>query len=264
MPNSSSSRSLKAISLIPFFFFATTRLRTPRDVAYLVASSWVPAVWLVFRLSGGASIEKVGAFLAGYLAFIAFYEIGYFANDGWDARESAEGRRRISFSFGPAYAVIFIAVRLAAWLAIGFLFGWVRDWVWLACYAALAAAFAQHNLIASHAYRSASFYQLATLRFVAPIVALVPRPELMLVILSALIFYTYFRHLAYLDSKDLLAMPKRREPSFPLVQLIMLTPLVLLLAFVAQRAVVVELLLYFFVLFGLWTLLAARKKATQA
>ena len=264
MPNSSSSRTLKALSLIPFFFFATTRLNSARDVAYLVATSWVPAAWLVFRLSGAGPLESVGAFVAGYVAFIAFYEIGYFANDGWDARESAGGRRRITFTFGWLYALMFVAVRLAVWLALGFLLGWVRDWVWLACYAALATAFAQHNIISSPAYRSASFYQLATLRFVAPIVALVPRPGLVPVFLSALIFYTYFRHLAYLDSKDLLAMAKRREASFPLVQLIMLSPLVLLLAYVTESGVMAELLVYFLIVLALWPLLAARKKGARA
>lgn len=239
------SKHAKWLSLVPFLFLVTTRLRQKRDAAYLIVSSWLPAIWFLFRSSGGSLAEAVVNFALGYLAFVAVYEIGYLANDGWDSKRSADGRQRIPFSLGPVYVVLFVLARMATWLFIGFWSGWADDPVWIVAYGALAIAFAQHNLITVDGLRGASFFQLATLRFALPILGAVPSSDRLLLILVAILFYTYLRFLSYLDSKDLLAILQRREHSFAVVQFAMLAPLALLVAAIANSFVVIDLTVYF-------------------
>jgi len=260
---SSGSRLTKPLMLVPFLYSLITRFNGARDRAYLVASSWIPATWLIFRLSDVGLVAAIVKFALGYLAFIAVYEIGYFINDAWDARKSAAGRRRIDFAWGPAFVILFVAIRVALWLAIGYATGWISDPVWLACFAALAAAIAQHNLIASPALRAASFFQLSTLRFAVPVVASVPRQALLLVFAAALLFYTYFRFLSYLDSKALLDMPARRRPQFGFVQGLMLAPLAILISFLSSSTILAELALYFVMIFGLWIVLSPKQNASD-
>lgn len=256
----SGSKLAKPASLLPFGYFVLTRVGNIRDLGYLVASSWLPAMWFLFRTSGSPWAHVLLNFVAGYLAFIAIYEIGYLANDSWDARKSSGGRQRTPFRFGPAYLLAFVVIRLSAWVAIGQWTGWLANPIWLAGYAALVLAFAQHNLIAAAGLRSASFFQLATLRFVLPIVAAVPAEFHLLLFLAAILFYAYLRLLSYLESKDLLVMPERRGTNFGLIQLAMLSPLILLVALIAKSQVMVELLVYFGAVYGLWWQLARRQE----
>ena len=118
---------------------------------------------------------------------------------------------------------------------------------------------AQHNLIASSGYRAASFYQLAVLRFICPIAGALPADQLISALLPALLLYTYIRYLSYLDSKNLLSMPERRQPSFGAVQIGMLAPLVALIAYMLNNQVLLELLVYYFLVFGAFALLQRPK-----
>lgn len=249
--------------LVPFIYFVGTRINRVLDAIFLVATSFVPAWWILTRASDLGAVEAGVSFLLGYLCFISFYEIGYFFNDTWDAsRQKDGGRRRIGFSPGPAYASLFLAIRLATWGGTAYFLGWFGDPVWLACYAALGLAIAQHNLIASSGYRAASFYQLAVLRFICPIAGALPKDQLISAVLPALLLYTYIRYLSYLDSKDLLSMPERRQPTFGIVQIGMLAPLVAVIAYMLDNQVLLELLAYYLVVFGGFALMQ-RAKAPQ-
>src|SRR4051812_38317606 len=123
MHNSSVSSRRKALLLVPFGYFAATRLHGLRDAAYLVASSWVPAMWLAWRLGTFGPGQVAIGFAAGYLCFIAVYELGYLGNDAWDAHRDTNGRPRLGFAPGWLFYLTFAAVRLALWAAIGHLFG---------------------------------------------------------------------------------------------------------------------------------------------
>lgn len=253
------SRHAKWLSFVPFLFFVMTRLRRRRDVAYLIVSSWLPAIWFLLRSSGGSLAEAVVNFALGYLTFVAVYEIGYLANDGWDSKRSADGRQRIPFSLGPVYVVLFVLARMTTWVFIGFWSGWADDPVWIVAYGALAIAFAQHNLITVDGLRGASFFQLATLRFALPILGAVPSSDRLLLILVAILFYTYLRFFSYLDGKHLLVIPQRRESSFAPTQLIMLLPLVVFLGLLSNSPLVFELAAYFITVHSLWLIFARLK-----
>jgi hypothetical protein len=242
------------LSLLPFCYFARTRIEGLRDLAYLVATSWIPGIWLLIRLGGLGPVEALTVFGIGYLAFIAVYEIGYLVNDGWDAKKTPDGRNRLPFALNAAFVGAFVLIRVAAWIAVGAATGWLESGAWLGCFATLAVVFAAHNLISSAALRAASFYQLATLRFVAPVIAALPREDILPAVTAALLFYTYFRFLSYLESKALLDMPDRREAHFSIAQVAILAPLILFLAFTTGSLLMAELLLYFALLYGAWAL----------
>lgn len=250
----STSSFRPALALIPFGYLATSRLKSARDVAFLVATSWLPAIWLVIRLGGSGLVQAIAQFLAGYLAFIAIYEIGYLVNDLWDARRSHEGRARFDHEIRWPYIVAFITIRLACWLAIAVQMGWISSQVWLVGYAALAIALAQHNFARSTALRLASFLELATLRFLLPIIAAIPRTTLWVAILIALVPYAYPRLLAYMDSKGVLQLQERREAGFGLSQLTWLAPLLLFVAYATSTDVIAELLGYFILAYAVGSL----------
>lgn len=247
--------------LVPSLYFFATRMNRVLDIIYLVATSYVPAYWILARLSDLTPPEAGISFLLGYLCFISFYEIGYFFNDTWDSLRQQGGRRRIAFSPGAAYSALFVVVRLATWGGVAYLLGWFANLVWLACYLALAVAMLQHNLILSSAYRAASFYQLAVLRFVCPIAAALPREHFISAVLPALLLYAYPRFMSYLDSKELLTMPERRQPTFGIVQITMLAPFVALLAYIFESSVLLEILAYFMVVFGAFSVIGRSRRA---
>lgn len=240
-----------ALALIPFGYLAVTRLKSVREIVFLVATSWLPAVWLIIRLAGMPPLPAIATFLLGYLAFIALYEIGYLINDLWDARRSDDGRTRFEERARWPYILAFVAIRLALWVLIGIQTGWISLPIWLLGHAVLAIALAQHNLSRSTALRLASFLELATLRFLLPIVAAIPRTALWPVMLIALILYAYPRFLAYMDSKGVLQLPERREGRFGVAQLLWLAPLLLFTAHATSSDIIAEMLAYFILIYGL-------------
>jgi hypothetical protein len=258
MQSSLNSERHGRLTLIPFLYMVATRLGGGRDYGYLVVSSWLPGIWILHRMGGHGLAEAALMFAAGYASFISIYEIGYLVNDGWDARKSADGRRRAVFPFTPGYVATFVAVRLGVWAALGTLFGWIGDPVWLGAFAALALAFAEHNLIRGAGFRSASFFQLACLRFMIPVVGETPHDKLLLLLVIAILFYTYYRFIGYLDGKGQLDMPERRLRSFGLVQMAMLAPLIGYLAFALGEPLLIELLGFFLLSYGIYALVARR------
>jgi len=258
MPPSLNSERYGKLTVIPFLYAAATRFATARDASYLVFSSWLPGIWVLHRISGDGLAKSALLFAAGYLCFICIYEIGYLINDSWDAQKSPNGRQRARFPRTRGYVAVFLAVRLAVWAALGTLSGWIGDPVWLGAFAVLVLAFAEHNLIPSAGLRSASFFQLACLRFMIPVIGATPHDRLPLLILVSILFYTYFRFIGYLDGKGQLDMPERRHKAFGLVQTAMFAPLIGYLAYVLHAPLLIELLGYFLLSYGTYALISRR------
>ncbi|MCL6697364.1 hypothetical protein LZ496_00970 [Sphingomonas sp. NSE70-1] len=253
----------RAICLFPFAYFATSRAWTSREMTYLVATSWLPAIWLLWRLTDLSVAGSALAFAAGYLAYISIYEIGYLVNDAWDAPRSPQGRQRLNFPITPSFALAFVAIRLAVWAVVGVLTGWIDNPLWLAGYAALCLAIAQHNIFQSNGLRLASFYELATLRFLLPVLAALPAASLPAAILTALLLYSFPRFLGYLDSKDILNLPERREPQFGFFLILSLAPLLLFSAYLLRTTALVELTAYYLVIYGIWWAMARLPQAPR-
>jgi hypothetical protein len=248
------------LDLVPFSYTLRSRVRSPIDFAFLVLSSWLPAIWFALRVTDDPGRALTG-FAFGYLAFIAVYEIGYVANDAWDAVRSSDGRQRLAYRPTATFLALFASIRLALWAAVGIITGWVGDPLWLAAFGALIAAFAMHNLIRSSALRSASFLQLAVLRFSLPVLAITPRTDIPTLLIIALLLYAYLRFLSYLDSKGLLNMHERRQASFGALQIAILTPFLLLVALLLDRFVIAELTVYFLIVYGGWWMFGQRRSS---
>jgi hypothetical protein len=256
MLSSLNSDRRKLFTLLPFGYALATRFATPRDFTYLVVTSWLPGVWLISRLGDHGLGTAALYFAAGYLCFQSVYEFGYFANDAWDAPRTENGRQRIKFAYDRTYLAVFAGIRIGVWIAIGVLTGWIGDGVWLVAFAALIAAFTLHNLVQPAAYRAASFFQLACLRFTIPLIGAVPDDKLLVLLFAAFVFYTYFRFLTYLEGIEKLDMPERKGRGFGLVQTAMLTPFAAFGAYATGEAVLLELLAYFIALYGAYALAA--------
>lgn len=246
----------KLLALIPGAYFLQTRIDGPRALLYTVGTSFIPAWWLLVRLGGEPATSAAASFALGYLAFIAVYELGYLANDLLDAKRPG-GRQRCAFIAGPVYVLLFAATRLACWSGIGWATGWLADPLWLAGHVAMLIVFALHNLLGPPAPRSATFVQLALLRFTLPILGALPKVALPLVLLLGLLLYVYLRWLAYLDSKALLAMPARKDANFGLLQIALLLPVLSFIALGTNSTLPLELWLWFVLLYFGW-MLAAR------
>ena len=251
----------KAASLLPFGYLAVTRIRGVRDLAYHVATSWLPAIWLVVRLTDLGPAMATGQFLLGYLAFIAAYEIGYLANDAWDSKRSSNGRERVRFPIDGIYVALFLLVRLGVWALVAMVTGWFENLLWLAGYGVLVIAFAQHNLVQSRGLRLASFYELATLRFLLPVTAILSADAMVSALLVAMLLYAFPRFLSYMESKDLLVLEERRAPAFGFCLQLSIAPLMLYLAWMFRMSVLAELLAYFLAIHATWWLLVSAGKA---
>jgi hypothetical protein len=226
----------------------------------MVGNSWIPAIWLIFRLGGVDPLRALQTFILGYLAFISWYELGYLTNDSWDAARSPSGRRRIAFPVTPLYMILFVAIRLALWAAVGIFTGWIMEPTWLWFYAALAVVFGLHNALQSPTVRIATFMQLSVLRFMLPVAAVLNARGAFLVYAVAVLFYTIFRLLSYLDSKNLLNMSDRRTGLFKLQIVGVQAPIVLLLSVVAKSSLIAEMFVYYL---GFYTLIALRERGKE-
>ena len=85
-----------------------------------------------------------------------------------------------------------------------------------------------------------------------------PADKLLLLLFASMVFYTYFRFLAYLDGINHLAMPDRRRRDFSVIQIAMLAPFIAFGAFVSGEILLLELLGYFVALYGFYALTARR------
>ncbi len=253
----SSFEGRRWVALIPGAYYVQTRIEGPRALFYDAATSFIPACWILLRLSDVGVAQGIWQFLLGYVAFIAIYELGYLGNDLLDLKRP-DGRQRCGFRTGGAYVLLFAMIRLSCWIAIAIATGWIENLIWISATGALVLVFAAHNLIAPPEPRIATFLQLALLRFTLPILATVPQASVPLVVILGLVFYVHLRFLAYLDSKALLRMPARKRPEFGLWQVILLLPLAGLISLAARSALPAELWLWSFALYLGWGLLGRR------
>jgi hypothetical protein len=216
-------------SLVPFGYTASTRLKSRRDYLYLISSQWgIGLVVLSFLGPSDYHLTLIN-YALGYIAFISIYEIGYLWNDIWDAKRSSDGRMRFEGEVTARFIGLFLAIRLIVWLVLTFLFlqGEIIFW-FLACLV-LIVVFSAHNILSSSELRYASFFQLALLRFSLPLIFSLPSHVFDQILIVAVLHYAYFRSLAYLDSKQLLMMPHRRDAGFSISQTLLMFPIILCL-----------------------------------
>lgn len=230
-----------------------------RTNLHYLATQILPSIWIVYSLSGLTPLDSVVNYTLGLLAFVAIYEIGYFANDTWDAARDPQGRRRTSLQVDALYIAAFVLARLLCWALIGLMTGWIFQSAWVAGYVCLGIVFALHNGILSGAVRSATFLQLAVLRIVLPTLGSIGTSNLLLAVAVGSFLYAHLRLLSYLDSKGLLAMPERATPWYPLSQAAIFLPLAAFVSIGIGDWLFLELAAYYVAFFGANALLRSHE-----
>lgn len=241
---------MKYVALVPFGYYLVTRLNTLREFLYVVATQWIPGVWLIHRLGDVDLLAALGLYAIGYLAFISIYEIGYFVNDTWDARRRPNARHRFTYDVGVAYVILFTIIRLAAWTAISLLADLIFMPEWIIGYIVLVITVALYNTSISDTARSALFVQMTYLRYILPIFIFAGPENLLLLIFISTIMYNYFRFLSFLDGKGFLAMPEKKRELFGILQTIMFFPLVMLATLATNERVILEVYMIYLAIYG--------------
>ncbi|RHW16656.1 hypothetical protein D1610_14790 [Sphingomonas gilva] len=234
----------KLIHFVPFGYLWQTRLGGFRDFVFNALSAWIPGWFLLVMLGGYEPFAAIGLYAIGYVSFVAFYEVGYLANDTAGTRHDETPRRRLKVSFGAIDFVVFLIIRATAWAGIGWLMGWTDDWLWWTFYTALGVVTVYHNVVANSAYKAVSFIQMSLMRFVGPVLFLLPASTLPLLLALALIAFTYHRFVTYLASKGRLDMPERKARWYYVRVSATLLPIASVIAVATESFVPVALMAY--------------------
>ena len=244
--------------IVPFLYAAKTRLHGGRDYLYLMASQWGLGAIVLFFLDPGNPALALVNYLIGYFVFISIYEIGYLVNDVWDAKRSDGGRARFTGDISIAFITSFVAVRIGMWLGMTAIFLKADLKLWLIANVALIFVFAAHNIFTNPEIRYATFVQLTLLRFTLPIIFSLSAPEIEPIIIVTLLHYLYFRGLAYLESKEFLAMPNRKNPNFGFHHTIMILPFVLCIYAFTESPLYLAAWAYMTAIYGTFSLWSQR------
>lgn len=250
----------QCLMIVPFVYAAKTRLHGVRDYLYLMASQWGLGTIVLFFLDPGNPALLMVNYLIGYFVFMSIYELGYLANDVWDAKRGDGGRERFTGNINTAFIASFVAVRIGVWLVLTAIFLKADLQLWLIANVALIFVFAAHNMLLNPEIRYATFVQLTLLRFALPIVFSLSTPEIEPIIIVTLLHYLYFRGLAYLDSKELLAMPNRKDPSFGFHHTMLILPVVLCIYAFTESPLYIAAWAYMTTIYGAFSLWSKEKK----
>lgn len=205
---------MRYLVLVPFTYFLLTRLSKGSIVFHLLFE-WVAALVLVVLLGDSDSgVENFIRALGCYFAFISLYEIGYIANDVYDASKDEFGRHRLPVGATITWVGFWSASRISFFLFGTYIFGaWQRVEWWL-FFGTLCIIFTFHNIVIRYELKIISFLWLAWYRFMAPLIFVVSKDQIFGISFAVAIGYVIFRYLSYLDSKDMLRLPERRNNYF--------------------------------------------------
>lgn len=234
-----------SILLAPFLYAFFSRMRGLRAFVFNAVTLWGPGLLLTALLLDGFSVGALAGYFAGYLIFISIYEVGYLMNDTWGLRHDETPRRRIDVEYSSAFFVLFIAIRLVVVLSLGLWVGALSSlWFW-ALLSLLVLAIVTHNIIVRQEIKMATFFQMSLMRFSIPVFIPTAMEKGAIVLLLGCLFFVFPRFLTYLDSKNRLRIPERKQPSFlPLVYLIF-APIILLISVSTGETLVLLTWAYF-------------------
>lgn len=185
--------------------------RYRQHLAFVLVYDWIPALVIFGRFSEAtASIHRL---LIAYLAFISLYEVGYLANDFISTRSEEAPRIRTSLVLSHGQLLHLIALRATWFGLLAWLGGFLHTPEWWTFHCLVTTVFALHNLPLAKRFKVFTFYFLAVSRSVSAYIFLLPAEHVAPSLLAATVLYANFRLLAYLESKNMLMMPGRKEPS---------------------------------------------------
>ena len=221
---------MNLICILPFSYFFITRLRGGSFLFHLLFE-WGAAFVLVLYVGSFSPLVSLSKLFFCYIAFISIYELGYFFNDLYSAPREADGRERWHSRVTRGWVFAWIAARVLSFTLMTLLLGFSAVLNWWLFYLTLIIVFLLHNLLVCRELKVVTFSWLAFYRFIAPIIFVVAESQRLGIALAVAMIYVPFRQFAYMDSKGLLSMPKRKSFQFrrffyllPLISVIALWP----------------------------------------
>jgi hypothetical protein len=203
--------------IIPVTYFYHSRIKGLRDIIFHGYYEWLPNILILIFLTNQNILQAGQSFILAYVAFISIYEIGYLANDVYSVQYEKNPRQRTGkYVFKKPDVAVFVAIRILLFLAITFYLDFNTNPVWWITYFILIVNFILHNTIKDKQLKIFTFINLATIRFFAPVFIFIKPDDALNLGPGILLNYVFYRTLTYMDSKGLLNLPSRKEPSFKL------------------------------------------------
>ena len=214
----------RILLLIPFGYFAKTRLHGWQSLFFHSYTEWLSSVVILHLIGGYELVESGLLFLQAYLCFISFYELGYFVNDYYYTQREPKPRARLSaFRITHGFVAAFFLIRVTAFVGLGIRLFADNSMFWY-FYLLLATVFSLHNGLRKTEIKVVTFVGLAFFRFFAPFLFFVGKASAVTLVPAVLLGYVLMRTLGYMDSKDLLNMPQRKLASFKVSFYLLLFP----------------------------------------
>ena len=182
-----------------------------------------------------------------YLAFISIYEIGYIINDYYSIKfdENSLLKERAPSKFKSKTIKFWISIRLIVFTLFCAFLPFSKYQEWYIFYLLLFLIFIFHNLIKKKELKVISFFWLALLRFLAPVIFLVNSDFLNSLFFVASTICVPYRLLSYLDGKELLVMKERKSLYFRVLYFILPAIFSLLIYRYNYSSLYVTLSIYF-------------------
>lgn len=213
--------------LFPFSYFMTSRLIRSRDWAFMSFYEWGLNIGLVFLLSTPSnSIKNILFWLLSYLGFISLYEIGYIFNDLISVRYETHPRKRLgNYNPNTLEFSILIGIRLIFFSFFTYMLSHYFDMkMWWVLMGALVLLYILHNTIQYKPHKIITFFQLAFIRIIAPIVLVLSADQLAMIIPVYILCYVFYRSLIYMEHKYILTLDNRRTMKYTVGYYVLLLP----------------------------------------
>ncbi|ELR71251.1 hypothetical protein C900_02866 [Fulvivirga imtechensis AK7] len=237
---------MKLLLLFPATYFVKTRLNTLKALIFHPYFEWVPVIMIMLLWKGFSITETATNFLLCYGAFISIYEIGYFANDLFPSRFEKNHRKRTSdIQFRSWYTVFFVLSRIGWFLFFTFYGGFNAIYEWWYFYALLVVVFSMHNLLPTPSYKWITFLSLSLMRFTAPVFIFLEDEFFIRLIVAAVLNYSLFRLVIYMESKNILTIPNRRSSSFAFYFYLTIVPVNFFVAIIANDMLPLSFCIYY-------------------
>jgi len=233
--------------LLPFTYFATSRLKTKDWVFFLIYEIFLNLLLVI--LTEENFFQSMLIVVLSYFAFISIYEIGYIFNDLVSTKYEESPRKRLG-EYDPGWGpiIVLVLVRILIFGIISFYLSKAFEMdQWFVYYIALIIVFACHNVIKSNQLKILTFIQLATFRIISPLILIFSGKKLLITLVSFLVAYAFYRTIIYMESKGILLFEDRRSYKFILGYYIITIPIFAFIAYLGKSYIPLVIVFYYII-----------------
>ncbi len=231
--------------LLPFTYFATSRLKTKDWVFFLIYEIFINLLVVYFTKVN--FVQSLLIFLLSYLGFISIYEIGYIFNDLVSTKYETSPRKRLG-DYDPGWGtiIVLVIIRIVFFGLITYYLSQTHDMsLWFVFFIALSVVFGCHNIISSNHLKILTFLQLAIFRITSPLILLFSTKILLVAMLSYAIGYAFYRTIIYMESKDILLFEDRKSYRFIIGFYIITIPIFSFIAVLGKSYIPLIIVFYY-------------------